>query len=698
VTTTATAAHRQVALSPTRAPGSRRHASEEVYAAWVREFVPQPAARGERMSAYRRFVEQWPDLEDWFCAPLAERLGFTGHRVYANGRTAAHRAAGYLVYLALVGGVGHDFAYVLGRRYARILDPASGAAGYGIDLPLWESHVARLVQLGYPPTAARSRLTWGLGRLILTRGDPDLTAITTDDLYAAGREIRQFGAQEDFLDLRRALYPVRGSSITQDAGTTFVRTHLAKLHAVHVLLFNIGQVCEPPTVGTQRRPTWTDRLLPEPCASTIREPVERYLRIRLEAKFDRPQTVRLAREGLRRFVAWLTREHPDVTSLAQVDRSLMEEYLRWLPGCLNKHTGEPLAVTTLKHEVNAIGAFCRDTAIWGWTDVPGRPLISSRDTPRRPETLPRYLTTQEVDALMGAVEDLTDPLQRAALLLLRWSGARRDEIRRLTIDCLDHYPDGHPRLRIPVGKGHTERIIPLHPNAAATLEEVIARVKTQNPMARRDQTTGELAHYVFVRRGKLVSASNLFDDAFRIVCATAGLVDPRGQPTVSAHRLRHTMGTQLAEGGARLQTIMAVLGHKSTAMAMIYARISDPEVRRQYEAALTAGQRIAGPAAEALLRGEMSDEAVHWLQTNFLKTELELGHCLRLPAEGPCECDLALTCPKFLTTSEYTPRLRARLDREDQLITDAQQRGWHRDVERHQATKRRLEQLLHDLA
>lgn len=93
----------------------------------------------------------------------------------------------------------------------------------------------------------------------------------------------------------------------------------------------------------------------------------------------------------------------------------------------------------------------------------------------------------------------------------------------------------------------------------------------------------------------------------------------------------------------------------------------------------------------------MSEEAVHWLQTNFLKTELELGHCLRLPAEGPCECDLALTCPKFLTTSEYTPRLRARLDREDRLIADAQQRGWE-EVERHQATRQRLEQLLHDLA
>jgi hypothetical protein len=36
-----------------------------------------------------------------------------GDRLYANGRTAAHRAAGYLVYLALVGGVGLDFGYVL---------------------------------------------------------------------------------------------------------------------------------------------------------------------------------------------------------------------------------------------------------------------------------------------------------------------------------------------------------------------------------------------------------------------------------------------------------------------------------------------------------------------------------------------------------------------------------------------------------
>jgi hypothetical protein len=83
--------------------------------------------------------------------------------------------------------------------------------------------------------------------------------------------------------------------------------------------------------------------------------------------------------------------------------------------------------------------------------------------------------------------------------------------------------------------------------------------------------------------------------------------------------------------------------------------------------------------------------------TNFYKTELELGHCLRLPQEGPCECDLYLTCPKFLTTTEYAPRLRERLCVEQQLAADAEARGWPREVERHQRTAERIHALLGEL-
>jgi hypothetical protein len=166
---------------------------------------------------------------------------------------------------------------------------------------------------------------------------------------------------------------------------------------------------------------------------------------------------------------------------------------------------------------------------------------------------------------------------------------------------------------------------------------------------------------------------------------------------VSAHRFRHTVGTQLAEGGAQIQTIMAILGHRSATMSATYSHISDPVLREQYERVIAAGGRVAGPAAEALLANQIDQGTLDWLKTNYFKTEMELGHCLRTPAEGPCECDLYLRYPKFFTTSEYAPRLQGRLALERQLVQDAVERGWPREAERHTAISGRICELLAQL-
>ncbi|GAA1229213.1 hypothetical protein GCM10009665_19560 [Kitasatospora nipponensis] len=183
----------------------------------------------------------------------------------------------------------------------------------------------------------------------------------------------------------------------------------------------------------------------------------------------------------------------------------------------------------------------------------------------------------------------------------------------------------------------------------------------------------------------------------QIACRKAGLLDGDGNHTVTAHRFRPSVGTQLAEGGAQIQPIMAILGHRSAQMSATYSHISDPVLKEQYEKVIAAGGRIAGPAAEAILASQLGEETVHWLKTNFFKTELELGHCLRTPAEGPCECDLYLRCSKFFTTGEYVPRLRERLVREHELVQDAVERGWPREVERHTALSGRICELLAEL-
>ena len=130
---------------------------------------------------------------------------------------------------------------------------------------------------------------------------------------------------------------------------------------------------------------------------------------------------------------------------------------------------------------------------------------------------------------------------------------------------------------------------------------------------------------------------------------------------------------------------------------MTSANISDPVVLADYQSVVQPGAVITGPLADTLPAGQLGQGASDWLKTNFYKTELELGHCLRLPQEGLCECDLYLTCAKFVTTPQYAPRLRERLCLERQLADDAEGRGWTREVERHRRTVIRLEVLLDEL-
>lgn len=486
--------------------------------------------------------------------------------------------------------------------------------------------------------------------MLLHRGDPDLTALGVDDLDVLRTAIDAFTARLLLDPVRKFYSRAPDGRPPAEVADGYLRSAIARLHAVHVLLFDLGQVDRPPT-GRATPGSWLDRLDPPGAPPKIRGVIERYLRLHLDANLNRPQTVRHARDALRRLVTWMTQLHPEMASLADLHREHTEEFLGWLGTQTNQQTGGPLSVSYRRTVVTLITRFVTETAASGWDDVPARVLFTRGDIPKIPKPLPRFIPDRELAKLMTTVEQLPNPYQRAALIVARWSGARRAEIRRLAIDCLDTYPDGHPRLRIPVGRGYAERMIPLQPQAADALQPLIDLARQQRRCRRYDPSAGREVQHIFVVRGKLQSKSLLFDMALAEACTAAGSVDSAGKAAITAHRFRHTIGTQLAEGGDRIQTIMAALGHATPNMSIIYSTLSDPTVKQQYHDALDRHLgpevNLAGPAADALREHRLDLEAVSWLQTNFLKTELELGHCLRTPAEGPCECDLVLTCSKF---------------------------------------------------
>jgi integrase len=181
-------------------------------------------------------------------------------------------------------------------------------------------------------------------------------------------------------------------------------------------------------------------------------------------------------------------------------------------------TRKSLSLYARRARIAAVAAFFRDAIAWGWPDMPSRPLLDHRDMPRMPKRIPRYIPADELARLMTAIAGLPCPFQRAALLVARWSGARRGEICRLSVDCLDAYPDSTARLRIPAGKTLKERVVPLHEQAAEALRAIIALRSGGPERPLLDERTGTRVRYLFLRHGRPMSAFYLFEYSLRDAC------------------------------------------------------------------------------------------------------------------------------------------------------------------------------------
>jgi integrase len=674
--------------SPSPAPWPPCHCPETEYAAYIARQPTSADRRRMHLNFYRRFVRTYPELASWYDQPLRQRLGWrTGEdQNRRNGPTSDFDATGgwinfnarpYLTYLALTGRLRLDWGWLLGIG---VLKPWLVADQLGLTLSSQAADLRdRLTALGHVHDDARFRLTWALIRPVLHRGDPDLNAITADDVEDLRQAIKHL---DRIPGLAQVIDPTRLQHHRAAWGTNAYRAGLALFHA-----------------GITNRLPVPYRGLPRPPLSSkprINAVLERFLTER--ALVLRPESMSSARGGLRRFGLWLDTDRPHIDNLDQLHRAGLVAFMESVSRLRKiKHPDEPLSPAFRAGIVSTVAVLFRYAALAEWDDVPARPLITHADMPRRVQRVPRFIPEHQLEPVTEHVRALPCPLQRCALLVARWSGARRTEIRKLHLDCLDAYPDGTARLRLAAGKALKERTVPLHEEVAEAIRDLVRLRHGRPDRGLLDSDLGEPVRYLFLRNGTLAHPDYLFANPLREICAELSILNGEGKAAIHAHRFRHTLGTQLAEKGARMQTIMKVLGHKSPGMSMTYTHISDPTVLADYQAVLQPGAAIAGPLADTLRAGRLDQDALDWLKTNFYKTELELGRCLRLPQEGPCECELYLSCAKFITTSQYAPRLCERLCVERQLIADAEARGWEREVERHQRTADRLSSLVDDL-
>jgi len=211
----------------------------------------------------------------------------------------------------------------------------------------------------------------------------------------------------------------------------------------------------------------------------------------------------------------------------------------------------------------------------------------------------------------------------------------------LTIDAVVQIGSAY-WLRVPVGKLHNDRYIPLHPHLKTLLDDYLA-----------DRPPGLRSDLIFLDRGRPIPPARV-DRALAKAAANADI----GKPT--PHQLRHTLATQAINRGMSLEALAALLGHRTMTMTMVYAKIADRTVANEYFA--------VSEKVEALYdRGQSLPATAEGTEMLKLRREMHSrmlgnGHCAR-PVEMDCHFEsICESCTFFVTTIEFRPTLQRQRD------------------------------------
>jgi site-specific recombinase XerD len=474
-----------------------------------------------RLWGGRAFLRRYPDLESWRNASLEEQLGL--HRsikYFANWLFLRHYLRPPLSYLLAA----RPKLAQTGKRY------------------LYRELYAQFHDLGRQLGYADDVLgpTLHLMFYVMACAGKSAESLTKDDLDVFQRELHTCHLAED--------HPFS------------LRCYNQHLYRIRVLLFHTGVLPkEPlryrPRPARSREELWTE--IPSPISQVVWRYLDQLGTVRAL------NTVKNIEGNLRRFFVWLVQTHPEVQHLQQITRTQIEEFKLWLQDT-QCATGKPYHRHTIKDMLSALRCFFQAIQEWGWPEAPQRPLVFTSDLPIPDEPLPRFLEDAQAAALLQAARASDDLFTRVCVETLLRTGLRKGEFIRLQLDSVVEIGDTF-WLRVPLGKLHNDRYVPLHPEVKRLLDEWLT-----------ERGSGPRTDDLFVIHGRRIGAGRV-DGAVKRAARAAGLGEG-----VTAHRLRHTLATQAINRGMTLESIAALLGHRTLTMTLTYARIADRNVEAQY--------------------------------------------------------------------------------------------------------------------
>jgi integrase len=339
----------------------------------------------------------------------------------------------------------------------------------------------------------------------------------------------------------------------------------------------------------------------------------------------RPSSVAAAGLALRHLAAHLVDADPPCAAVGEVERAHMQSYKLALAARRGR-TGA-ISNQTVRHNLSHLRSFFERIIEWDWDDAPRRIPLFAGDVPKADDPLPRFLDDPTAAKFMAVVAADPDRRRRLIVELLARTGMRAGELGGITDDAMFKVGDTW-WLRIPLGKLHNDRNVPLHPLLVGLIHDYQT---WRGPSANG---------YLLERNDGKPFDRRTVHRYIQSAARRAGLAG------IHPHRLRHTLATQCLNRGMSLEAIAALLGHRSPKMTLVYARISDENVAEQYFKATRAVEADTAAAA--------NNQSPRRLLAN--------GHCTR-PVELDCRFQtICEGCGFYQTSIEFIDILRRQRD------------------------------------
>ena len=228
--------------------------------------------------------------------------------------------------------------------------------------------------------------------------------------------------------------------------------------------------------------------------------------------------------------------------------------------------------TTLARKIASIRTFYKYLSREKKIDNnPAQNIIS----PKRPKSLPKFLSTEEIEEILNNI-NISTPAgyrNRAILELLWASGMRVSELSSLNFGNLNLENN-----EITVfGKGAKERIILITDRAKTYLQKYI---EIARPLVAKGFDIPPVTDNspVFINKTGYRLQTRMVRNVINEIVEKIEL--PK---KVTPHMFRHSFATHLIENGADLRVVQELLGHASISNTQIYTHISMQHMKEVYD-------------------------------------------------------------------------------------------------------------------